>query len=71
MRWRSLPVPNPGITQALTAQVTKDPLLSHLLASRGVKDYSGAKEFTHRPFPTCHNPCPVAPRFTTKNSSLN
>ena len=32
MRWRSLPVPNAGITQALTAQVTKDPLLSHLLA---------------------------------------
>lgn len=56
MRWRSLPVPNAGITQALTAQVTKDPLLSHLLASRGVKDYSGAKEFFRPTIAHLHDP---------------
>ena len=56
MRWRSLPVPNAGITQALTAQVTKDPLLSHLLASRGVKDFSGAKEFFRPSIAHLHDP---------------
>lgn len=56
MRWRSLPVPNAGITEALTAQVTKDPLLSHLLASRGVKDFSGAKEFFRPSIAHLHDP---------------
>ena len=56
MRWRSLPVPNAGITQALTAQVTKDQLLSHLLASRGVKDFSGAKEFFRPSIAHLHDP---------------
>ena len=56
MRWRSLPVPNAGITQSLTAQVTKDPLLSHLLASRGVKDFSGAKEFFRPSIAHLHDP---------------
>lgn len=56
MRWRSLPVPNAGITQVLTAQVTKDPLLSHLLASRGVQDFSGAKEFLRPSIAHLHDP---------------
>ena len=45
MRWSPKPAPEAGITSILTAEVTKDPLLSHLLAVRGIEDFSSAKGF--------------------------
>ena len=45
MRWSPRPAPEAGITSLLTAEVTKDPLLSHVLAVRGIQDYQEAKSF--------------------------
>ena len=56
MRWSPKPAPEAGITSILTAEVTKDPLLSHLLAVRGIEDFSSAKSFFRPDLKHLHDP---------------
>ena len=56
MRWSPKPAPEAGITSILTAEVTKDPLLSHLLAVRGIEDFSSAKAFFRPDLKHLHDP---------------
>ena len=56
MRWSPKPAPEAGITSILTAEVTKDPLLSHLLAVRGIEDFSSAKGFFRPDLKHLHDP---------------
>lgn len=56
MRWSPRPAPEAGITSLLTAEVTKDPLLAHLLAVRGIQDYQEAKSFFRPELEHLHDP---------------
>ena len=56
MRWSPKPAPEAGITSILTAEVTKDPLLSHLLAVRGIEDFISAKAFFRPDLKHLHDP---------------
>ena len=56
MRWSPKPAPEAGVTSILTAEVTKDPLLSHLLAVRGIEDFSSAKAFFRPDLKHLHDP---------------
>ena len=56
MRWSPKPAPEAGVTSILTAEVTKDPLLSHLLAVRGIEDFSSAKAFFRLDLKHLHDP---------------
>ena len=56
MRWSQRPAPEADITSILTVDVTKDSLLSHVLAVRGIKDYQEAKSFFRPELEHLHDP---------------
>ena len=56
MRWSQKPAPPSATTAQLTAEITKDPLLSHLLALRGVEDFHTAKAFFRPDLKHLHDP---------------
>ncbi|MEY2963608.1 MAG: single-stranded-DNA-specific exonuclease RecJ [Bacteroidota bacterium] len=56
MRWTPRELPLAGTTNLLTAEVTKDPLLSVLLAQRGVKDFESARAFFRHDLNKLHDP---------------
>ncbi|HCP41699.1 MAG TPA: single-stranded-DNA-specific exonuclease RecJ [Cryomorphaceae bacterium] len=56
MLWSPKPTPEAGITSILTSEVTTDPLLSHLLAVRGIQDFGAAKAFFRPNLKHLHDP---------------
>ncbi len=56
MRWTPRPLVDPGAVSQLTAEVTKDDLLSALLVQRGVQTFEEAKSFFRPDLKHLHNP---------------
>jgi len=56
MRWTPRPLVDPGAVSQLTAEVTKDDLLSALLVQRGIQSFEEAKSFFRPDLRHLHNP---------------
>jgi single-stranded-DNA-specific exonuclease len=56
MRWTAKPIKDAGSMAQLTAEVTKDPLLSALLVQRGVTTFEQARQFFRPDLQHLHDP---------------